>query len=363
MEDELDVDHHEDMEPSSATYPWPSRCSPRLRFSEAQKAAILSWGKDMGAANVPTIGAVKRCQDKILKLVGDPTEKVVTHSGTTFYINDVGKAIAKDYANPITRSAMCDYPVDGEGGMSQVWNGMKMLFDLPPDMGTPSVRVDKELYFLGELLQLDSEEYFIPTRFFYARSQPESDAAFNLSRELYALGHSVARSDNGFVVAKEQVCTPISSFYRNFEEISQMPAEFECGFAACSSSFREAMPHRLRAKAQGRTVYSVPLIIFMDDVSGNISKQWNKHHVIYMSNANLPREMLEKEFCIQFVSSSPHATPMELMEAMRTSICKAADSGIVAWDCVNHEEVLLDPYGLFFGGDNLMHAEECSHAG
>ncbi|OBZ77222.1 hypothetical protein A0H81_02596, partial [Grifola frondosa] len=142
-----------------------------------------------------------------------------------------------------------------------------------------------------------------------------------------------------------------------------MPAEFECGFAACSSSFREAMPHRLRAKAQGRTVYSVPLIIFMDDVSGNISKQWNKHHVIYMSNANLPREMLEKEFCIQFVSSSPHATPMELMEAMRTSICKAADSGIVAWDCVNHEEVLLDPYGLFFGGDNPMHAEECSHAG
>ncbi|KAG0693274.1 hypothetical protein DFH29DRAFT_985530 [Suillus ampliporus] len=60
-------------------------------------------------------------------------------------------------------------------------------------------------------------------------------------------------------------------------------------------------------------VYAVPLIIFMDNVSGNISKQWNKHHAIYMSNANLPREMLERR--------------------------------------------------LFVAGDNPMQAEECSHAG
>jgi hypothetical protein len=80
------------------------------------------------------------------------------------------------------------------------------------------------------------------------------------------------------------------------------------------------MPHPLRMKAQGKMVYTIPLIIFMDDVSGNITKQWNKHHVIYMSNANLPREMLEKEFHVRFVTSSPYASPMELMAAMRDSI-------------------------------------------
>ncbi|KAG2098947.1 uncharacterized protein F5147DRAFT_747309 [Suillus discolor] len=87
-------------------------------------------------------------------------------------------------------------------------------------------------------------------------------------------------------------------------------------------------------------VYNVPLIIFMDDVSGNISKQWNKHHAIYMSNANLPREMLEKEFFID-----------------------AARSGVMAWDCKFNEEVMLIPYALFLAGDNPMQAEECSHAG
>lgn len=80
------------------------------------------------------------------------------------------------------------------------------------------------------------------------------------------------------------------------------------------------MPHPFREKACGRMVYSVPIIIFMDDVSGNISKQWNKHHVVYMSNGNLPREMIDKEFCIRFVSSSLHATPMELMDALKHSI-------------------------------------------
>ena len=81
------------------------------------------------------------------------------------------------------------------------------------------------------------------------------------------------------------------------------------------------MPNPLRAKANGWMVYySVPLIIFLDDVSGNISKQWNKHHVIYMSNALLPREMLDKQVCVQFCSASPHASPIELMHALRDNI-------------------------------------------
>ncbi|KAG2353131.1 hypothetical protein BDR07DRAFT_1454650 [Suillus spraguei] len=100
----------------------------------------------------------------------------------------------------------------------------------------------------------------------------------------------------------------------------------------------------------------------MEDISGNISKQWNKHHTIYMSNANLPREMLEKEFFMRFVMSSPHAAPMELMRAMKQFICNAATSGVAAWDCKDNEEVLLILCGLFIASDNPMQAEECSHA-
>ena len=91
-------------------------------------------------------------------------------------------------------------------------------------------------------------------------------------------------------------------------------------FALIDNIFCKNLLNLLRAKANGRMVYSVPLIIFLDDVSGNISKQWNKHHVVYMSNALLPREMLDKQFCVQFCSASPHASPIEFMHAVRDNI-------------------------------------------
>jgi hypothetical protein len=91
-------------------------------------------------------------------------------------------------------------------------------------------------------------------------------------------------------------------------------------FVDSSQSFATRMPNPLREKSKGRHILTVPLIIFMDDVSGNISKQWNKHHAVYISNASMPREMLEKEFCVRFISSSPHASPMELIKGVKESI-------------------------------------------
>ena len=69
--------------------------SPRLRFSEAQKAAILDWAKELGAKQVPSMYAIKRCQDRIRRLVGTSTERVVSRSGTVFYLNDIGNGISK----------------------------------------------------------------------------------------------------------------------------------------------------------------------------------------------------------------------------------------------------------------------------
>lgn len=107
-------------------------------------------------------------------------------------------------------------------------------------------------------------------------------------------------------------------FRQAFDELS--PCELRCGLTESSKKYASLTSNPWRQKSGGRMVYAVRLIIFMDDVSGNISKQWNKHHVIYMSNANLPREMLEQEFYVRFVSSSPHAAPMELMQGLRESI-------------------------------------------
>lgn len=69
--------------------------SPRLPFSDAQKRAILSWAQELGARDVPSLGAIKKSHRYLDNLIGDPTEKVTARSGNIFYINDVVKLIAK----------------------------------------------------------------------------------------------------------------------------------------------------------------------------------------------------------------------------------------------------------------------------
>ncbi|KAF8546400.1 hypothetical protein OG21DRAFT_1391836, partial [Imleria badia] len=74
-------------------------------------------------------------------------------------------------------------------------------------------------------------------------------------------------------------------------------------------------------------------------------------------------QMLEQEFSICFISSSPHATPLELMQGMKDLILKATDDFIIAFDVKHQEEVALIPYNLIIASDNPMQAEECSHGG
>src|SRR5215470_4324267 len=87
-------------------------------------------------------------------------------------------------------------------------------------------------------------------------------------------------------------------------------------FLACSSCFGQNMPHPLRLVTKGKPMFFVPIMVFIDDVSGNVSKQWNKHFVCYSSNGSLPREYLDKETNIRFVSASPNVSPMELFQGI-----------------------------------------------
>ncbi len=194
--------------------------SSRLHFSEVQKTAVLDWAKYMGARGVPSLYSIKKCQEKSRNFVGDPIEKVVSKSGTIFYLNDIASAISKvrikieikslradelnlftqDYANPITRSCMQDFPIDCNGSMSQVHHASKMLLDLPAEYGPPSVRVNNELYFVNELVQLECGQYFIPQRYFRtpgdsatSKSGAQCDSNVKLG-ELRALGWPVSQS-------------------------------------------------------------------------------------------------------------------------------------------------------------------------
>jgi hypothetical protein len=93
---------------------------------------------------------------------------------------------------------MNDYPRDGGKGMKDHFNGDKMLFDVPEDIASPTVRVDGDIYFVNELLQLKNGGYFIPQCFLYAAVSNNTTEA---AEELCALGNKVERSDVRVIIS------------------------------------------------------------------------------------------------------------------------------------------------------------------
>lgn len=72
--------------------------------------------------------------------------------------------------------------------MSQVHHGSKMLNDLPDDLAPPCVCVDRSVYFVHELLQQATGQYFIPKKFFQAQALTQEEPS------LLALGHQVSKT-------------------------------------------------------------------------------------------------------------------------------------------------------------------------
>ncbi|KAJ6568205.1 hypothetical protein B0H10DRAFT_1964985 [Mycena sp. CBHHK59/15] len=292
--------------------------SPQLRFSRAQQQAVLSWAKDLGA-NVPAYSTFRKTQVALQAEVGDPT----------------------DMANPFTREGMVFYPEDAGNKRAEVWHGDKMLRDLPDHLLSPTIRHKGVIYYVNELVKRYGNHWFLPKQW---------------------LTRSVGTGKDGLIVDAETLdVVEVSSFEANFIQIlAETLGIFP--LAPQSIDFAEEMPHPLRVVAGSRPVYSIPLAIFIDDVSGNKSKQWNKHFSCYMSNGALPGMKLENEFHVRFVATSPFATPLEIMQGICASIETSFKDPVVVWDCEAKEEVLLQPYGLLFAGDNLMQAELCSCA-
>lgn len=71
-----------------------------------------------------------------------------------------------------------------------------------------------------------------------------------------------------------------------------------------------------RTKAQGRIIRHMPLVLYCDDLSGNISKRWNKHVAFYFTLAGLPPKMSNQEYNCHFLTTSNTAGALELADPL-----------------------------------------------
>ncbi|EJF61700.1 hypothetical protein DICSQDRAFT_59881 [Dichomitus squalens LYAD-421 SS1] len=145
--------------------------SQELRFSRAQKQAILSWGRDLGAENVPSLYKIEKFQADALEACGNPSKRMQTSTGQVFYQNSMHHHVAQQYAHPNVRGYIKAYPVFAGGCVSETYHSSKWLVDAPGTLLTPMVRIDDRDFYVDELTYCNDEEWCIPVRFFEFEGQ------------------------------------------------------------------------------------------------------------------------------------------------------------------------------------------------
>ncbi|KAJ7835607.1 hypothetical protein B0H13DRAFT_2108073 [Mycena leptocephala] len=100
-----------------------------------------------------------------------------------------------------------------------------------------------------------------------------------------------------------------------------------------------------------------------DDVSGNKSKQYNKHMNMYTGNGCLPGRLLQQEFHVHYISSSPHASSAEQFAAFRDHVKSTETKPVKAYNAATKRKCrcILRVPGL--PADNPQQSEEASHMG
>ncbi|CAE6516777.1 unnamed protein product [Rhizoctonia solani] len=332
--------------------------APTIQFSKAQQMAVLDWAFEMGAPDVPSMYELDKCSKKIKGLMGDSTRMFKTQTGHVFYVNQVGAFLRQDFANLTIREQMEFYPHDCDGFMSEVWHGEKMTLGHNREQLTPMVSLGGRSFFVNELTLLDDGSLFLTDMFLKHHGQLSARGRkFELQDPATCSGQNYFRFSDEIIdypISKfQQTCVDLTKIYPDGIIVSNGHQEWRDWF----------VPHPLRETAKGREVYSVPFIVFLDDVSGNASKQWNKHWSCYASNSSLPRKKLNERLNIRFMTTSQYASPIEILEAIRADFDEAFDNPIVVWDAASGREVLVRPYIHLISGDNPMQAEECSTLG
>ncbi|KAI8913876.1 hypothetical protein DFJ77DRAFT_431246, partial [Powellomyces hirtus] len=124
----------------------------------------------------------------------------------------------------------------------------------------------------------------------------------------------------------------------------------------------QAPVNHWRQTANGRRILVVPLVMFCDGSSGNISKQWNNHDTWIFTLAGLPFDQRSSDYHQHFVCTSNGLDGMEMTSAIVAQL-KQLTEGISCVHGVSHEPLLVIGGLLCLLGDNPQSSKFCCHSG
>ncbi|KAF9009784.1 hypothetical protein BDZ89DRAFT_1227657, partial [Hymenopellis radicata] len=250
-DDDDDGDQCDDLDtrPPTEYWPYPNKSVmlldvldnlPRCRFSSTQMSLIIHLLKEFGAPEVPSLKYFRKLQTNMRSLCGsDPA----MHTGT----------IARDFSNPTIAQHLHLYPEEVDGPISETWQAERWK-EYDPSQLTPMFSKGFRRFWIEELAQLKDGTYVIP--------------------HSWIVRHGILHSD-----ASRVVFTP-AGWKKTEDQLSMR-----------------------KLVDDDEDLYVVMVSPWADDVSGNRSKQYNKHMNMYAGNGCLPGRLLQQEFHVHYVFS------------------------------------------------------------
>ncbi|KAI0260095.1 hypothetical protein BC834DRAFT_973700 [Gloeopeniophorella convolvens] len=312
---------------------------PRTMFSESQLGLVRWAMTQLGVPEMPSVQSTKRQRDSVLRWAGNaPMEATSTH-GNLYSAASLSHILAHEMSNPLR------YEVD-------------------PNTASPMARAsDGQDYFVHEPALANVDQFGTVAPVWIERW-------FQKGGRLFARIHRLSTdpSQSHLIIEEGAFDIALSSFVMSFPTLQVVHARYGLPAPTTVTAIRRVgadgtlsvddyhvqLPNPWRVKANGRRVLSLPLWLYCDDTSGNLSKKWNEHNSFLVVLAGLEQAYALLPFNIHFVATSNVASPLEMAEEVAAQLRHLHENGLAAWDCKFNEEVLTIPWPLAGLGDNPM---------
>ncbi|KAF7370029.1 hypothetical protein MSAN_00632900 [Mycena sanguinolenta] len=314
---------------------------PRLRLSSSQLKMILWIMEACGAKDVPSFNAFRAMQKHIRKMTGVRSEPHKSDLGNLFYVNDIRDLIAKDFANPEVAPHIQKYPEDVAGGpISEFWQVKDGKWhNIPLDELTPSIVVGHTRFYVHEVAELGKT---------YADCQLIVRDPVN-SFQIRAVSPAITR-------------IPLEDLCFNHEALERRIGTKIIFHENCRE-YSVQIPNKFRQVDNGEDLFTVWVPVWADDVSGARSKQYQKHLNVYTANANLPGQLLQQEYFVRFVSTSPHAGALEQLKVVVNHVKSTHREPVRTYNADTQRPCAFRLNVPDGPADNPQQAEESSHIG
>ncbi|PLW58275.1 hypothetical protein PCANC_00780 [Puccinia coronata f. sp. avenae] len=319
--------------------------------------------------NLPAWATVQASRTRIRKLLGNRINYCSSPFDTPTFSLDPQTLVAMDLANPLIANDLDFYPESSNGApVYKFSQSHKWLKCLSPSHRAQMCEVRGKHFYIFEPVQLVSNRVVIPIFLFMLDSR--------LTARCVDLNSSMMSCEGTRVIITLPKAIPfddpilssvdVQEFQSIYSEI--LLADGRCLNNACGASIVQTDGHALndvvtlvpnpwRLKAKGKIIRHVPITLYADDTSGNLSKQFNKHISFFFTLSGLPPHLSNQEYNCHFLATSNVASVLEVAEPLVDGFNHMALEGFSAWDCSISQTVLVNSVVLCFLADSPMHAE------